>query len=184
MDRANKDAAIEGLNKVFSESPHVILTTFSGLTVNQANVLRRTVGDAGGSYQVIKNRLAKRAAVGTPVESLSEGFSGPCGIAAHKDDPVGLAKAIAGFVKENPQVEVQAGLIDSKAQIDAAAVVQLSKMPGLPELRSQMLALFNTPATTLVRLLGTPGTQVARVIDARGKDGDGGPTEQQEEAGE
>ena len=45
----------------------------------------------------------------------------------------------------------------------------------LPELRAQMLALFNTPATTLVRLLGTPGTQLARVVDAnREKQAGGG----------
>ena len=60
-------------------------------------------------------------------------------------------------------------------QIDAAGVLRLSKMPGLLELRSQLLALIQTPATTLVRLLGTPGTQVARAIDAhREKQGGGG----------
>jgi hypothetical protein len=38
-----------------------------------------------------------------------------------------------------------------------------------------LLALFQTPATMLVRLLGTPGTQLARVIDAnREKQGEGG----------
>jgi large subunit ribosomal protein L10 len=178
VERAQKDLAIESLNKAFTDNPHVIVTTFSGLTVNQANSLRRTIDSAGGKYTVIKNRLAKRAAVGTPAEALSAEFSGPCAVATHGADPVGLAKAIAGFLKENPQISVKAGLVDAKDQIDSEGVVQLSKMPGLLELRAQLLALFNTPATTLVRLIGTPGTQVARVIDARateqGNEADGG----------
>jgi large subunit ribosomal protein L10 len=170
VDRAQKEATVDGLNKVFSESPHVIVASFSGLTVNQANLLRRNVGDAGGAYRVIKNRLAKRAAAGTPVAAMIDQFRGPCAVATHADDPVGLARAIVGFIKENPQIAIKAGLVDGKAWIDAEGVLQLSKMAGLPELRAQLLALIQTPATMLVRLLGTPATQVARVIDARGRE--------------
>jgi large subunit ribosomal protein L10 len=60
-----------------------------------------------------------------------------------------------------------AGVIDAKELIDAAGVKQLAKMPGMLELRAQLLALIQTPATTLVRLLGTPSSQLARVVDAR-----------------
>ena len=51
--------------------------------------------------------------------------------------------------------------------MDADAVKQLASLPGLPELRAQLLCLIQTPATTLVRLLATPGTQMARVLEAR-----------------
>jgi large subunit ribosomal protein L10 len=39
-------------------------------------------------------------------------------------------------------------------------------MPGLPELRARLLGLLQAPATQLVRLLGTPGNQLARVMKA------------------
>jgi len=175
VKRAKKDGLIEGLTKTFTENPHLVLAGFSGLSANQANGLRRRIDDSGGSIRVIRNRLAKRAAVGTPAEAMIEHFEGPCALLFHEDDPVGLAKALAGFTKENPEVAAKAGLIDAREQLDADGVTQLSKMPALPELRAQMLALFQTPATTLVRLLGTPGTQLARVIDAyREKQGEGG----------
>ena len=175
MKRAEKDALIEGLNTRFSENPHIIVTSFRGLSANQANGLRRKIDETGGSIRVIRNRLAKRAAAGTPVEALIEQFEGPCALLSHADDPVGLAKALAGFIKENPEVALKAGLIDAREQLDVEGLTQLSKMPALPELRAQMLALFQTPATMLVRLLGTPGTQLARVIDAnREKQGNGG----------
>ena len=63
----------------------------------------------------------------------------------------------------------------SGPQKHAAAVMALSKMPGLLELRAQLLAMIQAPATTLVRLIGTPATQVARAIGQYGeKQGDGG----------
>ena len=167
MNRTDKNSMIETLNQRFSENPHVIVTSFSGLGANQSNALRRKIDGCGGRYNVIKNRLAKRAAAGTPAEELVDSFEGPCGVLTHDSDPVGLAKALSEFVKDNPQVGVKIGLVDGKQVIDEAGVTQLSKMPGLPELRAKMLALFNTPATQLVRLLGTPGTQLARVVDAR-----------------
>jgi large subunit ribosomal protein L10 len=165
--RAEKTVAVEKTHETFEQTPHVILASYRGLTVNQANELRAKIAEVGGSYRVIKNRLAKMAATGTPAEGMSELFSGPCAIATHESDPVGLAKALAEFAKANPQIELLAGVIDAKDILDAKDVKRLASLPGLQELRAQLLALLQTPATTLLRLVNTPGSQVARVLDAR-----------------
>lgn len=167
MNRAEKVANVEEFNRLFSTAPHLIVAGFRGLTVNQANLLRAKVGEAGGRYRVIQNRLAKRAVQGTAMEKLAESFAGPCAVASHEDDPVALAKVLSDFAKDNPQLELLAGIVDAKDEIDAKGVKQLASLPGLPELRAQLLALVQTPATSLARLLSTPATQTARVIDAR-----------------
>ncbi len=165
------------MNQEFARVPHVILAAFRGLSVNQAGELRDRIREAGGRYRVIKNRLARRAAAGTPAEPLAERFSGPCGMASHDSDPVSLARALSGFAKKNPEIELLGGLIDSRDLLDAAQIEHLASLPSLDELRAQLLALISTPATTLVRLLSTPGTQLARVLDARGEQAGGGETE-------
>ena len=167
MIRSEKVTVVESMQQAFAKTPHVVLATFSGLKVNQVNELRSKVREAGGSYSVIKNRLAKRAAPGTPMELLADRLSGPCALATHESDPVALAKVLFEFGKKNPELEVLAGVIDGKDLLDKAGVKQLSMLPGLPELRAQLLALIQTPATSLVRLLGTPSSQIARAIDAR-----------------
>jgi len=172
VNRAEKTAAIERMNKTMTECPHVILTAFSGLTSNQANELRVKVRDAGGSISVIKNRLAKLASAGTPVEQMQEHLAGPCALATHPDDAVSLAKALSEFAKENPALKVVAGVIEGKDLVDEAGVKYLSSLPGLPELRAQLLSLIQTPASSLVRLLNTPGGQIARVIDAKAQQGE------------
>jgi len=174
--RDEKVALVEKMQESFNAAPHFLLANFNGLTVNQATQLRRQIRKAGGRYAVIKNRLAKRAAAGTPLEPLTAKLSGPCALASHDSDPVALAKALSEFVKENPQVELLAGLIDAKEIVDAAGVKQLSLLPGMPELRAQLLCLIQTPATTLVRLLNTPAEQLARVVDVHGETQGGGGT--------
>lgn len=167
MNRADKISVAEQLSAAFHQSPHVILTSFRGLSVNQSTELRRQIRAAGGSYRVIKNRIAKRAAQGTAAEKLVDRLTGPCGVALHESDPVALAKTVEAFVKDNPQVSVVAGVVDAKDLLDSEAVKALSKLPGLPELRAQLLSVIQMPAMTLVRLIQTPGAQLARVVDAR-----------------
>lgn len=167
MLRSRKAEVVETLNREFGAHPHLFVAKYSGLSGTQVTELRSKVREIGGSYRVIKNRLAKRAASGTGAEGLAEVFSGPCAVAAHESDPVGLAKVLTGFAKDHPSLEVFAGVIDGAQVLDQGGVKQLSSLPGLPELRAQLLALINTPATTLARLVSTPGTQIARVVDAR-----------------
>ena len=51
--------------------------------------------------------------------------------------------------------------------IDAAGLKALASMPGLPELRGMLVGMISAPASRLVRLLSTPGGQVARVLKAK-----------------
>ena len=140
MLRADKDILIEKMSSDFQGAQHLILATFDGLSVNQANELRKKIREIGGKYYVIKNRLAKRAAAGTPVEKVSDGFAGPCSVALHPSDPVLLAKTLTGFAKNNPQIELLSGLLEAENVLDGAGVQQLSKLPGLQELRAQLLS--------------------------------------------
>lgn len=175
MNRTEKTTAVGKMAEAFQKTPHVVLTDYRGMTANQANELRRRIRAAGGTYAVLKNRLAKRAAAGTAVEKIHDRLVGTCGLAGHGTDPVAIAKVVAEFAKENPQLKMVAAVVDAKELIvGEAGVKSLSTMPGLPELRAQLLALINTPATMLVRLLGTPASQIARAVDARREKLEGG----------
>jgi large subunit ribosomal protein L10 len=167
VNRAEKNAAVESMAQEFQRVPHVFVTDFRGMTANQSADLRRKIRAAGGSYAVVKNRLAKRASVGTATEKLKDRLVGTCGLAAHASDPVALAKVLTDFSKDNPQLRLVAAVVDGRDVVDAEGIKVLSKLPGLPEIRAQILALVQTPAAMLVRLLATPGAQVARALDAR-----------------
>jgi large subunit ribosomal protein L10 len=153
--------------EAFAQTAHVFVTGYRGMTVNQSSELRRRVRAAGGTYQVVKNRLARRAAVDTAVGKVEAKLRGPCALVSHKSDPVVLAKVLSDFAKDNPQLELITAVVEGKDVVAGEAIKTLATLPSLPELRAQLLALVQTPATMLARLLQTPGSQVARALDAR-----------------
>jgi len=173
MNRTQKQEFIDELQKELKTTPNFILVDFRGLSVPDVTEFRRKVKASGSSYRVVKNRLALRAAKGTPLEKLESQFVGTTGIAWNGEDPVVLAKTLVDFAKEHPALAVKAGLVSSDQVLDADGVKALSAMPGLSELRASFLGLLQAPATKLVRLLGTPATQMAQVLKAH-QDKEGG----------
>ena len=167
MNRTEKEQLVEQLHEELKAAPHVVLVDFRGLSVPAATEFRRKVRAAGSKYRVVKNRLALRAAKDTPLEKIDAQFVGTTGIAWTGDDPVVMAKALVDFAKEFPALKFKAGIVAGEDVLDADGVKALSTMPSLPELRSSLLGLLQAPATKLVRLLGTPATQMAQVLEAR-----------------
>ena len=111
-----------------------------------------------------KNRLARRAVVGTAFEPLSPLFTGPTAIAFSRD-PVAAAKVVVEFANRNDKLTIIGGGLAGR-QIDAAGVRELASLPSLDELRGKLLGLLQTPATRLAVVLQAPAGQLARVLAA------------------
>ncbi len=169
MNRTEKTAEIEVLRQGFQQAQNAVLVGFAGLTVTQVNELRRKVRDTDSSYRVVKNRLALRAVAGTPLEPLQGRFQGPTAGAYNSGDPVALAKALSEFAKDNPALQLRVGVVEGRQLVEAEGLEALAKLPGLPEIRAQLLSMLQAPAAKLVRLLATPGTQLARALGERQK---------------
>jgi len=168
VNRAEKDAQIQEVSKMFAAAASVYLVNLAGLTVVQVTDLRRRIKAAKGSCKVVKNRLAVRGAKGTSAETLAPFFRGPVSIVTHPTEPVTLAKVLTDFAKDHPAVALRAAVVDG-AVVDADAVKVLATLPGLNELRSMLLAVLSAPGSRLVRVLAASGQQIARVIDERRK---------------
>lgn len=158
------------LNGVFSQTQIVIVTHYKGLSVDEMNMLRGRVREAGAGFRVTKNRLTRLALKGTPYEALADLFTGPTAI-AYSDDPVSVAKAAVDFAKKNEKLVILGGAFGQQ-QLDADGVKALSTMPSLDELRAQLVGLLNTPATRIAGILQQPGGGLARVLNARGQQQD------------
>ena len=159
MHRTEKQIRVDRLHEVFSESTAVLLINFTGIGVLQETELRRKVAEIG-SYQVVKNTLALRAAQGTPLESLTEQFHGPTAIAFTREDPVGLAKSLKSFFKEHPQMSFKAAVLDSR-QLSVEQVNELADLPGREELLAQLIGLMQAPLISLAGALQSPIKQLA-----------------------
>jgi large subunit ribosomal protein L10 len=164
MDRSQKADAVAQLSDVFNESGVVVVTRNLGLSVAQSTDLRAKMRDAGASYKVAKNRLAKLALKDTDYASIEEYLVGPTAL-AYSADPVAAAKAVVEFAKTNDKLEIVGGSMGSVA-LDADGVKALASMPSLDELRGKIVGLVNAPATKVVQLVNAPASKLARVFGA------------------
>jgi large subunit ribosomal protein L10 len=164
MDRAQKAAAVAELKQTFSEVGVVVVTRNLGLTVAQSTELRNKMRDAGASYKVSKNKLAKIALDGTDYLSLGDLLTGPVGLAT-SSDPVAAAKVVVDFAKTNEKLEIVGGAMGATA-LDANGVKALATMPSLDELRAKIVGLIVAPATKLATITQAPAAQLARVFNA------------------
>ncbi|MEN7537637.1 50S ribosomal protein L10 [Aurantiacibacter flavus] len=164
MDRSQKADAVAQLNTVFNEVGVVVVTRNLGLSVEQTTDLRNKMRDAGASYKVAKNRLAKLALKDTDYEGIGEYLTGPTGL-AWSTDPVAAAKAAVEFAKTNDKLEIVGGSLGD-VKLDEAGVKALAAMPSLDELRGKIVGLVNAPATKVAQLVNAPAAKLARVFGA------------------
>ncbi len=164
LSRASKTEKVKKLAAELEHSTSAIIGTFKGLTAAKDFELRKTIRGAGGSYHVVKNKLAARAGEGTKIEEALKGLKGVSAVAYTSGDPVALAKALSNWVKDNAEFTFKLGIIDGKV-INVAEIGDLATMPGKEELFSKLLFLINSPAQRLATVINATGRDLAVVIN-------------------
>src|ERR1700712_2255003 len=164
MDRAEKQDLVTELNASLATMGVVVVTRNLGMTVGQSTDLRTKMREAGASYKVTKNKLAKLAIEGTPYASLSDLLTGPTAFAT-STDPVAAAKVAVDFAKTNDKFEIVGGAMGATV-LDIEGVRALASLPSLDALRGRIVGLIQAPATKIVQIIQAPAGQLARVLSA------------------
>ncbi len=163
-DRDEKQKDLDALKGELAKAPNLFVTGFEKMKVSQDFELRKTIRGAGGSYKVVKNNIAEKAAEGTPAEAVLKDLKGMCSLAYTTSDPVALAKALMAYAKVNPAFTFRAGLVEGRA-IDIKSINDLANMPSKEQIFSKLLFLINAPAQRLVTAMNAVGRNLAVVID-------------------
>lgn len=166
MNRTEKEQIVERLGQELAlEGGSVILAEFKGLTVANADAVRKEFREADCIYTVVKNTLFERAVVGTPLEELRSMLDGMTAIAYNRTDPVAPAKAAVKCAKDHKEFNIKGGFFESL--LDAVNVEQLSRMPSKDELRSKLLATMLAAPQSLLRLMIAAPQRMLLVLESR-----------------
>ena len=169
LTRTQKEEQVAELNEKFSRAKSVYVANYRGLDVAAADDLRKRIRREGAGdfeYRVAKNAVLRRAVADLDVAGLADHFEGPSAVAISFSDPVGLAKVLSDFAKDHEVFELKGGVVDGEI-IDTAQIAALAKLPSMDGLRGMIIGLLQASATKLVRLIVEPGTQLARLVEAR-----------------
>ena len=178
MPTAAKTETIEDLRRQLGGATAAVLTEYRGLTVQQLSELRKQLKAASAEYRVVKNRLARVAIEGSPLAPLRTHLTGPIGVVIGRKDPAAVAKALQGFAKANPALQVRVGVVDGQL-LDPQALKAVADLPSREALRGQLVGILQGPLAQLVGLLQAPQRELAFILAERGKQA---PAESAEQA--
>ncbi|CAK8711132.1 MAG: 50S ribosomal protein L10 [Candidatus Electrothrix sp. AW2] len=165
MNRESKAKKVDDLKDTFAKAKFAVVADYRGLKVNEFEQLRASLREQGGQIQVAKNTLLKLAVQDTDFEGLTQDFAGTTAVAVSFDDPVGSAKALADFTKDNEALVVRSAVFEGK-MLSSDDLVALSKLPSKDQLLGQLCSVLNAVPTKLVRTLNAAPSNLVYALQA------------------
>ncbi len=147
-------------------SPFFIVVNYRGLKVSQITELRKRLSKAGAEVHIVKNSIFRIAAKEAGIGDFDGVLDGQLAVVTGKRDISTAAKVVKSYGAELDRLKIQFGYLNNQ-RLGQPEIMALADLPSLEVLRGKWLGLLLAPASTLVRLLNTPASQMARVLQAR-----------------
>lgn len=147
-----KQAVIDEIKGKLDRAQSAVVIDYIGITVEEADNMRRKLREANVDYKVYKNTLVSRAIKGTKYEELDQVLSGPSAFALSYEDAVAPARVLAGIIKEFNKMSFKAGVIEG-SYFDADGVKSIAALPSRDEMIAKFLGSIQSPVSKFVRTL-------------------------------
>lgn len=145
-----KQEIIDEIKGKLEKAQSAVVIDYMGITVAQADAMRKRLREANVDYSVYKNKLMSRAIEGTAYEGLDAALSGPSAFAFGYDDAVAPARVLADIIKDFKKMEFKAGVIEGQ-YFDAEGVKAISSLPSREVLIAKFMGSIQSPVSKLVR---------------------------------
>ena len=99
-----KKAVVAEIASVATEAHSLVVSEYSGITVDDFTEMRADARKTGVFLKVAKNTLVKRAIQGTEFECVTDSLAGPMIYAFSQEDPGCAARLIKDYAKKNDKL--------------------------------------------------------------------------------
>jgi large subunit ribosomal protein L10 len=166
MARPDKVEQVELLTEKLKSARVAVLTDYRGLTVGQLQELRGRLRAQAVEYRVVKNTLARLAAVEAGHEQFQDLLKGPVGIAFGYGEPGIPAKVLGEFTRQTRiRVDIVGGLVEGRV-MGGDQVRQTADLPSREVLIAQLLGTLQSPISQLVATIQAPVQQLVGLLEA------------------
>ncbi len=160
-----KKAVVANVNALANTALSVVVADYCGLTMGDMTEIRAKALTQGVHVQVVKNTLAKRAFVETPMDCLSESLSGQMILFFSIEHPGAAAKLAKEFAKRFDALEVKALAFDGQ-MMAANQLDMLANIPTHEEALSLLMAVMLAPVSQVARATSETLGRLVRVTSA------------------
>lgn len=173
MPSVKNQERLSELKSILAEKKNFVVTTYSGLSVDEITDLRGQVREQAGRYKVVKNNLFRIVLKESPehagvLEKIESDLKGPLAVAFTEENMPGLSKTLVKFAKDSEPVDIKAGCMDG-GYLSGAEVKQIATLPTREEMLGIIGRGLNTPAQKIATGMNQIISSLARGIKAVGE---------------
>jgi large subunit ribosomal protein L10 len=147
-----KQAIIDEIKDKFERAESAVVIDYMGITVAQADAMRKKLREADVDYTVYKNTLVKRAIAGTDYEKMAEVLEGPSAFAFSYGDATAPARVLNEAIKEFKKMEFKGGFVEGE-YYDKNELVQVADIPSRDVLISKFMGSIQSPIANFARVV-------------------------------
>jgi large subunit ribosomal protein L10 len=166
MKRQEKEVVVAEIAEKVSRAKSLFFADFTGLTVEQANELRREFQKSGIDYRVVKKTLVRKALENASgFDKVIKSLSGPTAIAFGYADPISPAKIIRKFIAKHQKPTVKVCVVENLVY-DGSKLDELSKLPSRQELVASILSSIQAPMVGIIAAVQAVARDLVALVQA------------------
>ena len=147
-----KQIIIDEIKDKFERAESAVVIDYMGITVAEADEMRKKLREAEVDYTVYTNTLVKRAIEGTKYEALGEILEGPSGFAFSYDDATAPARVLNDARKAYKKMEFKGGIIEGE-YYDKENIEKIAAIPSRDTLISKFMGSIQSPIANFARVV-------------------------------
>ena len=149
-----KQVVIDEIKEKFEKAGSVVVVDYLGLSVAEADALRKELREEGVDYTVYKNTLIRRAIDGTDYAGLAEGdtLKGSTALAFSGEDVTAGARVLSKAIKEIKKMAFKGGVVEGTVY-DKEQIEEFANIPGRDTLIARFMGSIQSPMTKLALTL-------------------------------
>lgn len=145
-----KQLVIDEIKGKLENAQSAVVIDYMGITVAQADAMRKKLREANVDYTVYKNTLVKRAIEGTEFAGLAEVLDGPSALAISTEDATAPARILNDVIKEYKKMEFKAGVVEGTF-FDKDGIQAIADIPSRDVLIAKFMGSIQSPVSKAVR---------------------------------
>lgn len=147
-----KQLVIDEIKDKFERATSAVVIDYIGITVAEADAMRKKLREADVDYTVYKNTLVKRAIQGTDYEVLADVLEGPSGFAFSYDDATAPARVLNDAIKEYKKMEFKGGIVEGE-YYNKEDMQKIAAIPSRDALISKFMGSIQSPIANFARVV-------------------------------
>ena len=159
---------IDMLEKVkgsIEASKGVFVVDYRGLTVKEAQELRRSLREAGAHMKVYKNNIVRIALKDAEMPDIDDMLKGTCAYVFYEKDPVEAAKVLKQEADKLKKMQILGGIADGKA-ITAEEALAYAELPSRDELLAKLVYVIGSPLSGIAQVCAGPARGLVTALQA------------------